>query len=159
MPNRHGHQTTLENEHRSASKWPPARSATMRRIIYTSRSLIGGDQTALDAILAESSTWNTEAGVTGMLWSNDAHFAQVIEGEHDKVGVTMDRIRADPRHTDIQMVLDRDVMSRQFGDWAMRRADGGEVSTPGTTFLLGFALGESSVSAKRLYEIIIATEI
>jgi hypothetical protein len=130
----------------------------MRRIIYISRSLTGGNLAKLDAIVAESIVWNTTAGITGMLWSDGTNFAQVIEGGHDEVGATMNRIRADPRHTDIEMVLDRPILSRQFGNWAMRRADDGEASTPSTTFLLGFALGERTASAKRLYEIIIAIE-
>lgn len=130
----------------------------MRRIIYTSRSLTKGDPAELDAIVAESIAWNTKAGITGMLWSDGANFAQVIEGGHDEVGATMDRIRADPRHTDIEVALDRAVSSRQFGTWAMRRADAGQASTPSTTFMLGFALRERTACAKRLYEIIIATE-
>jgi hypothetical protein len=68
----------------------------MRRIIYTSRSLIEGNLAELDAILAESIAWNTTAGITGMLWSDGKNFAQVIEGAHDEVGATMDRIRSDP---------------------------------------------------------------
>jgi hypothetical protein len=130
----------------------------MRRIIYTSRPLTKGDLAELDAIVAESIARNTKAGITGMLWSDGANFAQVIEGGHDEVGATMDRIRADPRHTDIEVVLDRSVVSRQFGNWAMRRADDGEASTPSTTFLLGFALGERTASAKRLYKNIMAFE-
>jgi hypothetical protein len=130
----------------------------MRRIIYTSRSLIEGNLAELDAIVAESIARNSNAGITGMLWSDGANFAQVIEGGHDEVGATMGRIRVDPRHTDIEMVLDRAVLSCQFGNWAMRRADDGASSTLSTTFLLGFALGERTASAKRLYEIIIATE-
>ncbi|RZL20316.1 MAG: BLUF domain-containing protein [Sphingomonas sp.] len=130
----------------------------MRRIIYISRSLTKGGFAELDTIVAASTVSNTKNGITGILWSDGANFAQVIEGGHDEVGATFDRIRADPRHTDIDVVLDRAVVSRQFGAWAMRRADHREASTPGTTFLLGFALGERTPSAKRLYEIIIATE-
>jgi hypothetical protein len=68
----------------------------MRRIIYTSRSLIEGGLAELDAILAESIAWNTTAGITGMLRSDGANFAQVIEGAHDEVGTTMDCIRPIP---------------------------------------------------------------
>ncbi|WP_081469605.1 BLUF domain-containing protein [Sphingomonas sp. PAMC 26617] len=42
---------------------------------------------------------NIKAGVTGMLWSQGANFAQVIKGSYDQVGATMDRILSDPRHT------------------------------------------------------------
>ena len=54
----------------------------------------------------------------------------------------MDRIRNDCRHTDIKVLLDRAVLSRQFGDWAVRRAGADDASAHGTTFIIGFALGE-----------------
>jgi hypothetical protein len=130
----------------------------MHRVIYTSRSLIGADTTALDAIVAQSNSRNTATGITGVLWSDGENFAQVLEGAHNEVGATMDRIRRDPRHTGIQVVLDRAVASRQFGLWAMRQADDAETTMRSTAFLLGFALGDHSTSAKRLYEIVIASE-
>jgi hypothetical protein len=130
----------------------------MRRIIYISRSLTDGNLAELDAIVAGSIARNSKVGITGMLWSDGASFAQVIEGGDDEVGAAMDHIRADPRHTDIEIVLDRVIRSRQFGNWAMRRAADDKASTPSTTFLLGFALEEGTASAKRLYEIIITAE-
>jgi hypothetical protein len=91
----------------------------MRRIIYVSRSLIVGNPREIDAIVAASIAWNNTAGVTGMLWFDGASFAQVVEGDPDHVGLTMERIRSDPRHTDIEVLLDRSVLSRQLVD-AMR---------------------------------------
>jgi hypothetical protein len=82
---------------RIVSKWTQARSYLMRRIIYTSRSRTRDDLAELDAIMEVSIARNIEAGITGMLWSDGANFAQVIEGGHDQVGATMSRIRSDPR--------------------------------------------------------------
>jgi hypothetical protein len=127
-----------------------------RRIIYTSRSLIGADPDGIAAIVSSSIRWNTEVGVTGMLWADGSSFAQVIEGTPDKVGATLDRIRTDRRHTDIEMLLDRVVLSRQFGSWSMQLAGDDEASTHGTAFLMGFARGERPEAARRLYEIILA---
>jgi hypothetical protein len=76
----------------------------MRRIIYTSRSLIEGNLAELDAIMAESTAWNTTAGITGMLWSDGANFAQVIEGAHTEVG---------PRWTAFGVIRDT-LISRWF---------------------------------------------
>jgi hypothetical protein len=132
-------------------------SHLMRRIIYISRSFTRVDPAELNAIVAESIARNTEAGITGMLWFDGANFAQVIEGDNAEVGATMNRIRADSRHTDVEIVLDRAIISRQFGNWAMRYADDGEASTPSSAFLLGFAMGECTVHAKRLYDIVIAS--
>ncbi len=129
-----------------------------RRIIYISRSLIGADPTEIEAVVSSSIRWNTSVEVTGMLWADGTNFAQVIEGGPDDVGSTMDRIRADHRHADIAVLLDRAVSSRQFGHWSMRQAGDDDASAPGTTFMIGFALGERTSSSKRLYEIVMASD-
>jgi hypothetical protein len=69
----------------------------------------------------------------------------------------MDRIRTDWRHTDINVLLDREILSRQFGSWSMRRAGDDEASTHGTAFLMGFARGERTRAAQRLYDVVLAT--
>ena len=132
-------------------------SQMLRRIIYTSRSLIGPNPSELEAIVSSSIRRNAEVDVTGMMWADDQNFAQVIEGDPDMVGRTMDRIRADRRHTGIAVLLDRPVSSRQFGGWSMRRAYNDNASMPGTSFMIGFALGERTPPAKRLYEIVVAS--
>jgi hypothetical protein len=139
-------------------KWTVERSDLMiRRIIYVSRSLIGADPDEIAAVVMSSIRWNTEVGVTGMLWADGLSFAQVIEGTPDKIGATMDRIRTDRRHTDIEVLFDRNVLSRQFGTWSMRRAGDDEASTHGTAFLMGFMRGERTEAAQRVYEIVLAT--
>jgi hypothetical protein len=75
----------------------------------------------MDAVLSTSIRRNAESALTGMLWADGKSFAQVLEGDPDDVGRTMERIREDRRHADIEVLLDRPVLSRQFGDWSMRR--------------------------------------
>ncbi|WP_277983921.1 BLUF domain-containing protein [Sphingomonas faeni] len=94
-----------------------------RRVIYISRSLIGADPDGIAAIVSSSVQWNSQADVTGMLWADGQSFAQVIEGSHDAVGQTMDRIRVDQRHTDIDVLLDRPVLSKTV--WNLVDAKGG----------------------------------
>jgi hypothetical protein len=130
----------------------------LRRLIYISQSLIGADTDGIEAIVASSTARNTKSGLTGMLWTDSQDFAQVIEGEPSRIGLTMQRIRRDPRHTNIAVLLDRAVLSRQFGSWAMRRARGDEESAQGTAFMIGFAMGEGTASAQRLYEIILGSD-
>ena len=93
-----------------------------------------------------------------MMWSDEQNFAQVIEGDPAMVGRTMDRICADLRHTDITVLLDRPVLSRQFGGWSMRHAGNDSASVPATTFMIGFAVSEKTPSAKQLYEIVVASD-
>lgn len=133
------------------------RELAMRRIIYISRSLVDGDPDAIAGIVAGSVAWNTTAGITGMLWSDGASFAQVIEGASDQIELTMERIRRDPSHTDITVLLDRSILSRQFGNWSMRCAGDDEASAHGTSFMIGFAMGERTAASKRLYEIVLSS--
>lgn len=129
-----------------------------RRVIYTSRSRVGADRDEIAAIVSSSTRWNEEVGVTGMLWADGQNFAQAIKGDAGAVLQTMDRIRADRRHGDIDVLLDRPVISRQFGSWSMRRAGDDEGSARGTVFMIGFAFSGTSASAERLYQIILASD-
>jgi hypothetical protein len=136
----------MSGTNRGSARW-----VVMRRLIYISRSLI--DACDITSIMSASIVRNEHVGITGMLWAADGYFAQVLEGDAKQVEATMSRIRADHRHTDINVLLDREVMSRQFGDWSMRYADDGEA----TAFMIGFALGHRTAGAQRLYEIIVAS--
>lgn len=70
-------------------------------------------------ILEKSRRNNGLDGITGLLWADGERFAQVLEGDEEAVGETMERIRADPRHCDITILHDRIVAERHFGDWSM----------------------------------------
>jgi hypothetical protein len=130
----------------------------MRRLISTSRSRIHADAVELNAILAVSTARNSDADITGVLWSDGTNFAQVLEGDWDAVGATMSRLRADPRHTDIDVVFDREVTTRQFGNWAMILANDGESATAATAYMMGVSLSERTPSTERLREVILRCE-
>jgi len=101
---------------------------------------------------------NSLTGITGMLWCDDENFAQVLEGPHDHVGETMERIGRDVRHTDLAIVFDRAVGSRIFGDWGMKRSDTSLECTASTAFLIGLAANENTPPARRLSEIMLASD-
>ena len=93
-----------------------------------------------------------------MLWADGIGFAQVIEGGSEQVDSAMNRIRADRRHSDLEVLLDRAVSSRQFGDWSMRKAGNDDASASGTGFIIGYAMGERTRPARRLYEIVMSSD-
>lgn len=130
----------------------------LRRVIYISRSQLDHDLDRIAAIVSSSIKRNAQADITGMLWADGYCFAQVVEGDSSAVEQTMDRIRNDPRHTDIQVLFDRQVVSRQFGRWSMRRAADDEESVQGSAFMLGFAMSISTAPAGRLYQIVLASD-
>lgn len=132
------------------------RLAAVHRLIYISRSLVGADPSALDAIVGRSAARNQEQGITGVLWSDSVSFAQVLEGEYHAVVETMDRIRGDPRHCEIEVVLNRGISQRMFGRWGMVLSDDKAETTAETAFLLGFAAGQHTPSARKLYGIVVS---
>jgi hypothetical protein len=67
---------------------------------------------------------NARLGVTGALFFDGSQFYQVLEGEDTVIACLYDTIRADPRHTDVQLVYYRTLPDRRFGDWSMKFIDG-----------------------------------
>ena len=65
---------------------------------------------------------NSASGVSGMLLFCDGSFFQILEGECDRVHTLMDRIRADPRHTEITTIIEEPIARRSFGEWSMGSA-------------------------------------
>ena len=62
---------------------------------------------------------NAESGLSGMLLYSSQSFLQMVEGSADAIGATYARIAADPRHTNLRLLLDLDVSARLFPDWTM----------------------------------------
>lgn len=119
---------------------------------------MGLNPSEIEAIVSSSISCNATTDVTGMLWADGHHFAQVIEGNPTAVEQTMGRIRTDARHADIEVLFDRQVSSRQFGQWSMRRATDDEESALGSAFIIGFALSIPTAPAERLYQIVLASD-
>ena len=90
------------------------------RITYVSRVGAGFDAAReIEGILAASRRNNARAGVTGALIFNRSTFGQVLEGPEAAVEETYERIEADPRHHDVEVLDLRSVEARAFGDWSM----------------------------------------
>jgi hypothetical protein len=94
------------------------------RTVYRSRSTLHPDNTEeLDKIFRVSIKNNLRSKLTGCLAHPDGHFVQVIEGEPARVSALIDRLRADSRHTDIEILGEWTAGARLFSAWAMARPD------------------------------------
>jgi hypothetical protein len=93
------------------------------RIAYTSTSLIGGDPATerfeIAEILLHSRRHNKSLEVTGALLAASSKFAQVLEGERANVEYVFSRIKRDPRHKDVEVIVSDGIESRQFPTWSM----------------------------------------
>lgn len=95
----------------------------LHRVLYASTATGSTDSLlGVATILGESQRNNALRDLTGALATHRGTFIQVIEGPSDAVDLLLDRLRRDPRHTDIR-VLDRaPVERRSFEAWSMASA-------------------------------------
>lgn len=93
------------------------------RLVYVSRNRIAGGTAAMraqvDTILEVSRRNNERDGITGALLFNEHCFAQVLEGDMDRVQATFERIQLDARHDDAIILQCDPAQARLFGDWSM----------------------------------------
>ncbi|WP_294266392.1 BLUF domain-containing protein [uncultured Sphingomonas sp.] len=91
----------------------------MRRLIY--RSVYAGQNWPNDlfAIVHKSRRNNALCGITGLLWADFPNFIQIIEGAPDTVEATYQRIAADPRHWNVEILSDREILAREFAGWSL----------------------------------------
>ena len=53
---------------------------------------------------------------------------QMIEGEREALFALLDKIKADPRHSDFKLVIEGQAVQRVFTDWGMVLRDLGQES-------------------------------
>ena len=89
------------------------------RLMYASRAVPALDQEELVTILRQSKANNPSTGVTGVLCYSGGIFLQVLEGGRSAVNKLYNRIGADPRHTDVELLLYEEIGERRFASWSM----------------------------------------
>jgi hypothetical protein len=89
------------------------------RLMYASRAVPAVDQTALVAILRQSKAANPAHGITGVLCFSEGIFLQVLEGGRSAVNQLYNRIAADPRHTQVELLKYEEIGERRFAGWSM----------------------------------------
>jgi hypothetical protein len=129
----------------------------MYRVIYVSRSLIGGEQGTLSGIVQAAADRNRSASITGMLWSAADNFVQALEGDEAAVMITMQRILADRRHTDVEIVETRPIQAPRFGAWSMIKAGESALGDECGLFLVGLAGLTDTPARRRLREVMMRT--
>lgn len=91
----------------------------MIQVSYISSATESMSSQALLALLRECRENNAGSAVTGMLLYGNGTFLQVLEGEERVVDDLVERIRKDPRHTDLQILYRTAIERRQYSDWSM----------------------------------------
>lgn len=91
----------------------------MLSLVYTSSATSAFDDADLATLLMNSRSNNRRLDLTGFLLYKDGHFLQVLEGPDDVVRDRVSIIEADPRHTDITILIQDEETTRQFPAWSM----------------------------------------
>lgn len=88
-------------------------------LIYVSTAVRLLDNNELLEILRTSRKNNVENNLTGMLLYKEGNFLQILEGEEPDVKFIFEKIKKDPRHTDIIIIFEGVSEAREFGNWQM----------------------------------------
>lgn len=99
-------------------------------ISYVSAASDPFDDDRLNDLLTQSRRSNHEHDLTGMLLYRRGRFFQVLEGPQDAVDELMTKIRRDPRHTDVRVLLSEHMDERRFTEWTMGYEPIGVPTTP-----------------------------
>jgi hypothetical protein len=91
----------------------------MIQITYISHATEPMSAEQLIALLQQCLTNNVSNGVTGMLLYGNDTFLQALEGDEKAVDDLVEKIKKDPRHTNIQFLHRRTIERRQYSEWSM----------------------------------------
>jgi len=94
-------------------------SAGLVSVSYVSAASEPFDDDRLHDLLAQSRRSNHGHDLTGMLLYRRGRFFQVLEGPQHAVDELMDKIRRDPRHTGVRVLLSEGIGERRFTEWTM----------------------------------------
>lgn len=89
------------------------------QLMYSSQSTFAPSMDAMALLLDRARRQNAARGVTGVLFSVDGVFVQILEGERDVVRRLVEHIGQDPRHDGLTVVMERPIAQRVFTSWSM----------------------------------------
>jgi hypothetical protein len=93
-------------------------------LVYISQATHDFEDDELSHLLVTSRRNNARHGITGLLMYESRLFMQALEGPRPAVESLFQRIKRDPRHTDVHIICEDHIQNRNFGPWRMafRRA-------------------------------------
>jgi hypothetical protein len=91
----------------------------VHQLIYVSLAQKKMLKSDLYIILRKARKNNEHSDVTGLLIYSDEYFIQVLEGNKEVVKNLFKKISEDTRHSDIQILEERETSERAFLNWKM----------------------------------------
>lgn len=100
---------------------------SLYQIVYISKNDISNDddlmRSELNQIIKTSQKNNKINNVTGALLFNYRWFAQILEGAHDDIQDTFERIQCDARHSEVVILDLSPIDTRLCANWSMAYLD------------------------------------
>jgi len=91
----------------------------MIQTAYVSRAAEAVTEESLLSLMQQCMANNEASGITGMLLYGNDTFLQVLEGEEPVLDTLVDKIRKDPRHSEIHFLYRKPVEHRQYTEWSL----------------------------------------
>jgi hypothetical protein len=101
----------------------PRTGLSLYYLIYVSKATQTMSGKALNDLQKQSRSFNRSSGLSGCLVYQDGYFMQMLEGKRETVLALMDKVRTDPRHKDVRIVIEGPARRRVFQDWGMALRD------------------------------------
>jgi hypothetical protein len=89
------------------------------QLIYISDKIHTFVPSDVNSILSSARKNNGINEITGLLVELPKHFIQILEGAHDRVKSTFNRISEDTRHKNVRVVLAENIEFREIEAWEM----------------------------------------
>lgn len=96
------------------------------QLVYASRATFqpmqvrSGVDRGMARILMQSRRNNPKRELGGVLYYDEGYFFQCLEGESHTVEEVFSRIKVDPRHRDLKILVHRTIPQRTFASWLMK---------------------------------------
>jgi hypothetical protein len=91
----------------------------MYHLVYVSTGAKEFSDEDLDSLLSQSREKNARLDITGLLLYSRGTFMQILEGPKQAVLDVLEKIKADPRHRGMIVLIQKEQVSREFDGWSM----------------------------------------
>ena len=98
-------------------------NSSIERLVYRSRVVQPVPMTALEDILPVAHAGNARWCITGVLGFTGRTYVQLLEGPAESLDSLLERLRSDPRHTDLRVLARGPAAERLVPGWSMARID------------------------------------
>lgn len=92
----------------------------LKELMYTSCAVKGFTEADLTNVLQVSEVYNAERFITGVLLYDGTAFMQILEGEEADVQELFERIKRDPRHSNVKLESFVAIKKRTFPNWSLK---------------------------------------